>query len=88
MEKNEKNSKQKFIIIGVIAIIVVIMVAVPIIEKQVRMNNAQKKIDSIRDTISGGISSDGSTSTNQEIIKYINDSLTHIIILKCGDLQI
>ena len=76
--KHGKNSKQKFIIIGVIIAIIVIVAGYFII-RQVRVNEAQKKVEEVtanlRNTLNGGISNNGGNSTTQEAIDYINNSL-------------
>ena len=76
--KHAKNSKQKFIIIGVIIAIIVI-VAGYFMVRQVRMNEAQKRVEeataNLRNTLNGGISNNGGNSTTQEVIDYINNSL-------------
>lgn len=76
--KHGKNSKQKFVIIGVITAIIVI-VAGYFIVRQVRINEAQKKVEeataNLRNTLNGGISNNGGNSTTQEAIDYINNSL-------------
>ena len=60
--KHGKNSKQKFVIIGVITAIIVI-VAGYFIVRQVRINEAQKKVEeataNLRNTLNGGISNNG-----------------------------
>lgn len=79
--KHGKNSKQKFIIIGVIIAIIAIIVIVAgyFIIRQVRVNEAQKKVEeataNLRNTLNGGISNNGGNSTTQEAIDYINNSL-------------
>ncbi len=77
-QKHSKNSKQKFIIIGVIVAIIIVIAGYFII-RQVRINDAQKKVDeataNLRNTLNGGISNNGSNSTAQEAIDYINNSL-------------
>ena len=76
--KHGKNSKQKFIIMGVIIAIIVIVAGYFII-RQVRINEARKKVEeataNLRNTLNGGISNNGGNSTTQEAIDYINNSL-------------
>lgn len=76
--KHGKNSKQKFIIIGVIVAIIVVVAGYFII-RQVRINEAQKKVEeataNFRNILNGGITNNGSNSTTQETIDYINNSL-------------
>ena len=82
--KHGKNSKQKFIIIGVIIAIIAIIAIIVIVAgyfiiRQVRVNEAQKKVEeataNLRNTLNGGISNNGGNSTTQEAIDYINNSL-------------
>lgn len=75
--KQSKNSKRKFIIGGIVAIIILIVGYFSI--RQIRINHAKKRIEettsSINNVLNGGISNDGNNSTSQEVIDYINNSL-------------
>ena len=77
--KHSENSKQKIIIICAIIVISIIIVGGFFITKQIRVKQAQKRVDeataNLKNTLNGGISNDGKNSTSQDVIDYINNNL-------------
>ncbi len=77
-KKRSNNSKQKFIIIGVI-LASIIIVAGYFILRQIRITQAKKNVNetvaNLQNTLSSGISNSGNNSTTQEKVNYINDNL-------------
>ena len=77
--KHSENSKQKIIIICAIIVISIIIVGGFFITKQIRVKQAQKKVDeataNLKNTLNGGISNEGKNSIIQDAIDYINNNL-------------
>ena len=73
--KHSENSKQKIIIICAIIVISIIIVGGFFITKQIRVKQAQKKVDeapaNLKNTLNGGISNEGKNSISQDAIDYI-----------------